>query len=85
MKAAASVPGKHVELFRKLQAKWQCYDAYARISMALGVNQMIPGVWLFFGGLPAFFRKEDAWKERNWKVALALECLVAFCQGMLGL
>ena len=51
MKAAASVPGKHVELFRKLQAKWQCYDAYARISMALGVNQMIQSVNYFVVGV----------------------------------
>lgn len=50
MEAAASVPGKHVELFRKLQAKWQCYDAYARISMALGVNQMIQSVNYFVVG-----------------------------------
>ncbi|CAE7391396.1 unnamed protein product [Symbiodinium natans] len=50
MQAAASVPGKHVELFRKLQAKWQCYDAYARISMALGVNQMIQSVNYFVVG-----------------------------------
>eukprot|EP00440_Ansanella_granifera_P016294 gb/GFBE01017701.1/.p1 GENE.gb/GFBE01017701.1/~~gb/GFBE01017701.1/.p1 ORF type:complete len:1000 (+),score=194.91 gb/GFBE01017701.1/:1-3000(+) len=51
MKAAASVPGKHVELFRKLQAKWQCYDAYARIAMALGVNQMIQSVNYFVVGM----------------------------------
>lgn len=51
MKAAASVPGKHVELFRKLQAKWQCYDAYARVSMALGVNQMIQSVNYFVVGV----------------------------------
>jgi len=50
MEAAASVPGKHVELFRKLQAKWQCYDAYSRISMALGVNQMIQSVNYFVVG-----------------------------------
>eukprot|EP00931_Biecheleriopsis_adriatica_P116310 TRINITY_DN91972_c0_g1_i1.p1 TRINITY_DN91972_c0_g1~~TRINITY_DN91972_c0_g1_i1.p1 ORF type:complete len:1019 (-),score=186.22 TRINITY_DN91972_c0_g1_i1:51-2735(-) len=50
MKAAASVPGKHIELFRKLQAKWQCYDAYARIAMALGVNQMIHSVNYFVVG-----------------------------------
>jgi len=50
MQAAASVPGKHVELFRKLQAKWQCYDAYARVSMALGVHQMIQSVNYFVVG-----------------------------------
>jgi len=51
MRASASLPGKHVELFRKLQAKWQCYDAYARISMALGVNQLIQSVNYFVVGV----------------------------------
>ncbi|CAE8668180.1 unnamed protein product [Polarella glacialis] len=39
--AAVHLPGKHVQLFRRLQAKWQCYDAYARVSMSLGVNQLL--------------------------------------------
>ncbi|CAE7381364.1 AMT1-1, partial [Symbiodinium pilosum] len=38
--AAQNLPGKHVRLFRELQAKWQCYDAYARVSMSLGVNHI---------------------------------------------
>lgn len=31
----------HVILFRKLQANWQAYDAYARICMAMGTNQIL--------------------------------------------
>lgn len=38
---------KHIELFRKLQAKWQCYDAYARVCMALGANQMLLSLSFF--------------------------------------
>ncbi|CAE8589997.1 unnamed protein product, partial [Polarella glacialis] len=36
-----AMPGLHVQLFRRLQAKWQCYDAYCRVCMALGVNQIL--------------------------------------------
>ena len=32
---------KHVDLFRRLQCKWQCFDAYARVCMALGANQLL--------------------------------------------
>lgn len=32
---------KHVRLYRQLQANWQAYDAYARVSMSLGTNQLI--------------------------------------------
>ncbi|CAK9044998.1 unnamed protein product [Durusdinium trenchii] len=40
----AAMPGLHVQLFRRLQAKWQCYDAYCRVCMALGVNQILQGL-----------------------------------------
>eukprot|EP00933_Yihiella_yeosuensis_P033052 TRINITY_DN26763_c0_g1_i1.p1 TRINITY_DN26763_c0_g1~~TRINITY_DN26763_c0_g1_i1.p1 ORF type:complete len:1057 (+),score=180.41 TRINITY_DN26763_c0_g1_i1:120-3173(+) len=40
----AGLPGLHVQLFRRLQAKWQCYDAYCRVCMALGVNQILQGL-----------------------------------------
>eukprot|EP00434_Breviolum_minutum_P044810 symbB.v1.2.040070.t1/scaffold6969.1/size14141/1 len=40
----AALPGLHVQLFRRLQAKWQCYDAYCRVCMALGVNQILQGL-----------------------------------------
>jgi len=48
--AAQTLPGRHVQLFRRLQAKWQCYDAYARVSMSIGVNQMIQAVNFFVIG-----------------------------------
>jgi len=31
----------HVKLYRRMQANWQAYDAYARVSMALGTNQFL--------------------------------------------
>jgi len=40
-RAAACAPGKHIQLFRQLQAKWQCFDAYARVCMSLGMNQVL--------------------------------------------
>lgn len=42
---------RHVQLFRQLQAHWQCYDAYARVCMALGVRQLIQAVTYFLIGL----------------------------------
>jgi len=44
-------PGKHIQLFRKLQAKWQCFDAYARVCMALGVNQMAQSISYYLIGV----------------------------------
>lgn len=35
---------RHVQLFRKLQANWQSYDAYARVCMAMGTNQLLHAV-----------------------------------------
>lgn len=40
-RAAVFLPGKHIQLFRRLQAKWQCYDAYARVCMSLGATQIL--------------------------------------------
>eukprot|EP00928_Gymnodinium_smaydae_P011613 TRINITY_DN14265_c0_g4_i2.p1 TRINITY_DN14265_c0_g4~~TRINITY_DN14265_c0_g4_i2.p1 ORF type:complete len:1144 (+),score=205.73 TRINITY_DN14265_c0_g4_i2:87-3518(+) len=42
--APGGFAGEHVTLFRRLQAKWQCYDAYARVSMSLGANQILLSV-----------------------------------------
>eukprot|EP00927_Polykrikos_kofoidii_P029109 TRINITY_DN25220_c0_g1_i1.p1 TRINITY_DN25220_c0_g1~~TRINITY_DN25220_c0_g1_i1.p1 ORF type:complete len:1284 (+),score=182.52 TRINITY_DN25220_c0_g1_i1:164-4015(+) len=39
-----ALPERHVQLFRKLQSKWQCYDAYCRVCMGLGVNQILQGL-----------------------------------------
>lgn len=42
---------RHVQLFRKLQARWQCYDAYARVCMSLGVRQLIQTITYFVIGV----------------------------------
>eukprot|EP00403_Amphidinium_massartii_P003517 CAMPEP_0178375006 /NCGR_PEP_ID=MMETSP0689_2-20121128/2665_1 /TAXON_ID=160604 /ORGANISM="Amphidinium massartii, Strain CS-259" /LENGTH=1208 /DNA_ID=CAMNT_0019994985 /DNA_START=84 /DNA_END=3710 /DNA_ORIENTATION=+ len=39
-----ALPERHVQLFRQLQSKWQCYDAYCRVCMGLGVNQILQGL-----------------------------------------
>eukprot|EP00913_Durusdinium_trenchii_P009472 g8902.t1 len=31
----------HVKLYRRMQANWQAYDAYARVCMAMGTNQFL--------------------------------------------
>lgn len=32
---------KHVKYFRTIQRDWQAFDAYARVSMAMGTNQLL--------------------------------------------
>jgi len=49
--AASNAPAQHVQMFRKLQSKWQCFDAYARVSMSLGVYQIVQAINLFVLGL----------------------------------
>ncbi|CAJ1328860.1 unnamed protein product [Effrenium voratum] len=49
--AASTAPAEHVQMFRKLQSKWQCFDAYARVSMSLGVYQIVQAINLFVLGL----------------------------------
>lgn len=41
---AGALPERHIQLFRQLQTKWQCYDAYCRVCMGLGVNQILQGL-----------------------------------------
>eukprot|EP00913_Durusdinium_trenchii_P002014 g1861.t1 len=50
-KAAVNLPGKHIKLFRELQAKWQCYDAYARVCMSFGVNHICMTMSYYMIGL----------------------------------
>eukprot|EP00928_Gymnodinium_smaydae_P033869 TRINITY_DN2413_c0_g2_i3.p1 TRINITY_DN2413_c0_g2~~TRINITY_DN2413_c0_g2_i3.p1 ORF type:complete len:985 (-),score=134.72 TRINITY_DN2413_c0_g2_i3:327-3281(-) len=49
--SAVTVPGRHVQLFRKLQLKWQCFDAYARVCMALGVSQISQSIQYYLIGI----------------------------------
>ncbi|CAE7232240.1 unnamed protein product [Symbiodinium natans] len=46
-----AAPAQHVQMFRKLQSMWQCFDAYARVSMSLGVHQIVQAINLFVLGL----------------------------------
>mmetsp|Transcript_31670 Transcript_31670/g.104967 ORF Transcript_31670/g.104967 Transcript_31670/m.104967 type:complete len:995 (-) Transcript_31670:42-3026(-) len=32
---------QHVKLYRQVQSNWQAYDAYSRVSMAMGCNQFL--------------------------------------------
>eukprot|EP00439_Symbiodinium_sp_Y106_P080847 s26_g19.t1 len=36
-----AMPERHVQLFRNLQFKWQCYDAYCRVCLGLGLNHIL--------------------------------------------
>jgi len=38
---------QHVKKYRELQAHWQCYDAYARVSMNVGTNQLLHALCYF--------------------------------------
>eukprot|EP00927_Polykrikos_kofoidii_P002189 TRINITY_DN10858_c0_g1_i1.p1 TRINITY_DN10858_c0_g1~~TRINITY_DN10858_c0_g1_i1.p1 ORF type:complete len:982 (+),score=105.44 TRINITY_DN10858_c0_g1_i1:71-2947(+) len=42
---------EHVKVFRRLQSNWQCYDAYARVCMSLGTNQLLHAMTYFSLGL----------------------------------
>lgn len=44
---AGGLAGEHVTLFRRLQAKWQCFDAYARVAMSLGANQILLSITFY--------------------------------------
>eukprot|EP00927_Polykrikos_kofoidii_P016277 TRINITY_DN17338_c0_g1_i1.p1 TRINITY_DN17338_c0_g1~~TRINITY_DN17338_c0_g1_i1.p1 ORF type:complete len:1238 (+),score=184.76 TRINITY_DN17338_c0_g1_i1:474-3716(+) len=46
-----SLRGQHVQLFRTLQAKWICYDAYGRVAMACGVNYTVKSVGYYVIGV----------------------------------
>lgn len=35
---------RHIQLYRELQANWQAYDAYCRVCMALGTNQLLQSI-----------------------------------------
>lgn len=39
-----STPERHVKLFRQLQFKWQCYDAYCRVCIGLGATHLLQGM-----------------------------------------
>merc|ERR1719221_742732 len=60
---------KHVRMYRKLQANWQSYDAYARVCMALGTNQLLHAI--SYTCLGQLEETQDGW----WP---ACHCVVVF-------
>eukprot|EP00927_Polykrikos_kofoidii_P018726 TRINITY_DN18713_c0_g1_i1.p1 TRINITY_DN18713_c0_g1~~TRINITY_DN18713_c0_g1_i1.p1 ORF type:complete len:978 (-),score=121.48 TRINITY_DN18713_c0_g1_i1:26-2887(-) len=42
---------EHVKLFRKLQANWHAYDAYARVCMSLGTYHLLHGMTYYCLGV----------------------------------
>lgn len=42
---------KHTQLYRQLQANWQAYDAYARVCMAMGTNQLLHAMTYYCIGM----------------------------------
>lgn len=44
---SGAMPERHIQLFRTLQAKWQNYDAYCRVCMSIGLNQILQGMSYF--------------------------------------
>eukprot|EP00929_Paragymnodinium_shiwhaense_P058096 TRINITY_DN29100_c0_g1_i1.p1 TRINITY_DN29100_c0_g1~~TRINITY_DN29100_c0_g1_i1.p1 ORF type:complete len:1088 (-),score=153.58 TRINITY_DN29100_c0_g1_i1:179-3442(-) len=53
---SVEAPGRHVQLFRKFQAKWISYDAYARVAMSLGVNQILQALSYYLIGVLLLMR-----------------------------
>lgn len=51
LKAVEFRTQRHIQLFRRLQAQWQCYDAYARVCMSLGIRMMLQGTSYYLLGL----------------------------------
>lgn len=76
MTSAQALPGKHIHLFRRLQAKWQSYDAYARVAMAMGVHQMLNALNYYMVGVNLV----------QWKCpSIAYGCTLIFQSGTLAI
>lgn len=67
---------RHIRLFRQLQTNWQAYDAYARVCMALGANQLLHAVSYYTLQMLVS-------EERSPWPALACLALLAFCAWLL--
>eukprot|EP00928_Gymnodinium_smaydae_P040124 TRINITY_DN27265_c0_g1_i1.p1 TRINITY_DN27265_c0_g1~~TRINITY_DN27265_c0_g1_i1.p1 ORF type:complete len:1044 (-),score=154.05 TRINITY_DN27265_c0_g1_i1:51-3182(-) len=46
-RCSATFAREHVTLFRRLQAKWQCFDAYARVSMCIGASHILSSICFY--------------------------------------
>jgi len=66
---------EHVKKYRELQAHWQCYDAYARVSMTLGTQQLLLAMCYFV--IVAI--EVEMWL--SWPAQLACSCgLMCTCR-----
>lgn len=63
---------RHVQLFRSLQARWQCYDAYARVCMSLGVRQMLQAIGYYVIG---FCMVDNYWPHVAYVVTITFQAL----------
>jgi len=77
MGAHAAHVDKHVQLYRQLQSKWQCFDAYARVCMAIGVNNLLQAVNFFVIGITLV-------NSRAPSCGYALTCIFQMCRLALG-
>mmetsp|Transcript_55514 Transcript_55514/g.180056 ORF Transcript_55514/g.180056 Transcript_55514/m.180056 type:complete len:1021 (+) Transcript_55514:125-3187(+) len=73
---AAASALKHLKLYRQLQGNWQAYDAYARVSMAMGANQLLHAVSYFCVRMLAS-EQRSAWP------ALCCLCILVFAAWLL--
>eukprot|EP00933_Yihiella_yeosuensis_P017496 TRINITY_DN14598_c0_g1_i2.p1 TRINITY_DN14598_c0_g1~~TRINITY_DN14598_c0_g1_i2.p1 ORF type:complete len:326 (-),score=66.98 TRINITY_DN14598_c0_g1_i2:70-1047(-) len=55
-KGSSMVRARHVKLTRRAMIFWQSYDAFARISMSIGVNQLLLAVVYF---ILAYYLEEE--------------------------
>lgn len=68
--SAPAVLPSHLKLFRKLQTNWQAYDAYARVCMTMGTNQLLQAVCYFCLGILI---------AENNSPAPAFACVIILC------
>eukprot|EP00927_Polykrikos_kofoidii_P078096 TRINITY_DN7496_c0_g2_i1.p1 TRINITY_DN7496_c0_g2~~TRINITY_DN7496_c0_g2_i1.p1 ORF type:complete len:982 (-),score=171.92 TRINITY_DN7496_c0_g2_i1:23-2968(-) len=67
----------HVKLYRQLQSNWQAYDAYARVSLGLGVNQLLLALGYYMIGLCVAENRMDA-LALCCSIVLAYTCWLLF-------
>eukprot|EP00397_Hematodinium_sp_SG-2012_P005569 GEMP01005589.1.p1 GENE.GEMP01005589.1~~GEMP01005589.1.p1 ORF type:complete len:1000 (+),score=209.10 GEMP01005589.1:68-3001(+) len=58
---------EHIRLYRQLQANWQSYDAYARVCMSMGTNQLLHALTYYCLG---FLLMEDTAPAPAWACAI---------------
>lgn len=65
---------KHIKMYREMQHNWQAYDAYARVCMTLGMNQLLHALNYYV--LTMLFIEQEA-------PLPALACTIVFIAAMI--